>query len=241
MSDSSPIFKRVLLKLSGEALMGSKSFGIDPSIAANIAAEVDSVHKLGVQVAVMIGGGNIFRGLQSSAYGVGRVAADNMGMLATIINAIALGEAIRNTGSGTRIMTAIEMAKIAEPYVTEKAIGHLLNNRIVIFGGGTGNPFFTTDTAATLRALEINSDVLLKATKVDGVYDADPVSEPSARFFPSLTYEEMLKKKLKVMDMTAVSLAMENNLPIVVFNLMQKGNIIKAVTGEKVGTTITGE
>ncbi|MBN1276363.1 MAG: UMP kinase [Deltaproteobacteria bacterium] len=241
MSDSPPIFKRVLLKLSGEALMGSKSFGIDPSIAADIAAEVDSVHKLGVQVAVMIGGGNIFRGLQSSAYGVGRVAADNMGMLATIINAIAIGEAIRNTGSGTRIMTAIEMAKIAEPYVTERAIDHLLNNRIVIFGGGTGNPFFTTDTAATLRALEINSDVLLKATKVDGVYDADPVSEPSARFFPSLTYEEMLKKKLKVMDMTAVSLAMENNLPIVVFNLMQKGNIIKAVTGEKVGTTITGE
>ena len=221
--------------------MGSKSFGIDPSVVADVAAEVTSVHKLGVQVAIMIGGGNIFRGLQSSAYGVERVPADHMGMLATIINAIALGEALRRTGSATRIMTAIEMVKIAEPYVTEKAIGHLLNNRIVIFGGGTGNPFFTTDTAATLRALEIDSEVLLKATKVDGIYEADPVLVPSANLFSSLTYGEMLKRNLKVMDMTAVSLAMEQNLPIIVFNLMKKGNIIRVVTGEKVGTSVTGE
>ncbi len=241
MNDISPVFNRVLLKLSGEALMGSKSFGIDPSILADVAAEVASVHKLGVQVAIMIGGGNIFRGLQSSDYGVERVAADHMGMLATVINAIALSEALRRVDCATRVMTAIEMIKIAEPYVSEKAVDHLLNNRIVVFGGGTGNPFFTTDTAATLRALEIDAEVLLKATKVDGVYDADPVSDPSARFFSELTYGQMLKGNLKVMDMTAVSLAMEHKLPVVVFNLMKKGNIIKVLTGEKTGTSVTGE
>ena len=241
MKAKQPCFKRILLKLSGEALMGDESFGIDPSVLEEVASEISSVHKLGVEVAIVIGGGNIFRGLQSAKYGVGRVAADYMGMLATVINALALSEALQRMGAETRVMTAIDMIKIAEPYVRGRAISHLSNNCIVLFGAGTGNPFFTTDTAAALRAMEIDADILIKATKVDGVYDADPESEPSAKKFPQMTYREVIKRNLKVMDLTGVSLAMGQELPIIVFNLRKKGNIIKAITGEKVGTLITGE
>ena len=221
--------------------MGDQSFGIDPSVLESVASEVSSIHELGVQIGVVIGGGNIFRGLQSDAYGVGRVSADYMGMLATIINALALGEALKKTGCETRTMTAIDMTKIAEPYIRGRAINHLSKNRIVLFGAGTGNPFFTTDTAAALRAMEIEAEVILKATKVDGVYDADPEREPSAKAFTKLTYSKVLEKNLKVMDLTAVSLAMGRKLPIIVFNLKKRGNMLKVVTGEKVGTLITGE
>ena len=241
MKAKQPRFKRILLKLSGEALMGDESFGIDPSVLEAVASEISSVHKLGVEVAIVIGGGNIFRGLQSDKYGMGRVAADYMGMLATVINALALSEALQSIGAETRVMTAIDMIKIAEPYVRGRAISHLSKNCIVLFGAGTGNPFFTTDTAAALRAMEIDADILMKATKVDGVYDADPELKPSARKFPQLTYREVIKRNLKVMDLTGVSLAMGQELPIIVFNLRKKGNIIKAVNGEKVGTLITGE
>ncbi|UCF81995.1 MAG: UMP kinase [Desulfobacteraceae bacterium] len=241
MPDIRPRFKRILLKLSGEALMGDKSFGIDPAVLEDVASEISSIHKVGVQVAIVIGGGNIFRGLQSTRYGVGRVAADHMGMLATIINALALGEALQRIGVETRVMTAIDMIKIAEPYIRGRAIRHLSKNRIVLFGAGTGNPYFTTDTAAALRAMEIDAEVLMKATKVDGVYDADPEIEPSAKPFPQLTYHEVLKRNLKVMDLTGVSLAMGQGLPIIVFNLREKGNIMKVIAGEKVGTLITGE
>jgi uridylate kinase len=241
MPDIRPRFKRILLKLSGEALMGDKAFGIDPAVLEDVASEISSIHKVGVQVAIVIGGGNIFRGLQSTRYGVGRVAADHMGMLATIINALALGEALQRIGAETRVMTAIDMIKIAEPYIRGRAIRHLSKNRIVLFGAGTGNPYFTTDTAAALRAVEIDAEVLMKATKVDGVYDADPEIEPSAKPFPQLTYHEVLKRNLKVMDLTGVSLAMGQGLPIIVFNLREKGNIMKVIAGEKVGTLITGE
>ena len=190
MSDTPPHFRRILLKLSGEALMKDQSFGIDPTVLESVAAEISQVHKLGVQVAIVVGGGNIFRGLQASAYGVGRVAADHMGMLATIINALALSEAFRRIGAETRIMTAIEMTKIAEPYVRERAINHLSKGRILLFGAGTGNPYFTTDTAAALRAMEIDAEVLLKATKVDGVYDADPEKDPSAKPFSKASRSE---------------------------------------------------
>jgi uridylate kinase len=241
MPDPRPQFKRILLKLSGEALMGNESFGIDPSVLQNVALEISAVHKLGVEIAIVIGGGNIFRGLQSAGYGVGRVAADHMGMLATIINALALGEALQRIGAETRIMTAIDMIKIAEPYIRGRAISHLSKNRVVLFGAGTGSPYFTTDTAAALRAMEIDAEVLMKATKVDGVYDADPELTPSAKPIPQLTYSEVLKRNLRVMDLTGVSLAMGQNLPIIVFNLRKKGNIAKVVSGRKVGTLITGE
>ncbi len=241
MTDIRPRFKRILLKLSGEALMGDQSFGIDPSVLENIASEISDIHKLGVEVGIVIGGGNIFRGLQSEAFGVGRVAGDHMGMLATIINALALSEALQRIGSESRVMTAIDMAKIAEPYIRKRAISHLSKNLIVLFGAGTGNPYFTTDTAATLRAMEIDAEVLLKATNVDGVYDADPKLELSAKPFSELTYHEVLKRNLKVMDLTAVSLAMGQELPIIVLNLKKTGNIMKAISGEKVGTLITGE
>ncbi len=241
MKSKQPRFKRILLKLSGEALMGDESFGIKPTVLEEVASEIFSVHKLGVEVAIVIGGGNIFRGLQSANYGVGRVSADYMGMLATVINALALSEALQSIGAETRVMTAIDMIKIAEPYVRGRAISHLSKNCIVLFGAGTGNPFFTTDTAAALRAMEIDADILMKATKVDGVYDADPELEPSARKFSQMTYREVIKRNLKVMDLTGVSLAMGHELPIIVFNLREKGNIIKAVNGENVGTLITGE
>ncbi len=241
MSEDRPQFRRIMLKLSGEALMKDQSFGIDPSVLKNVASEISSIHNLGVQVAIVVGGGNIFRGLQSAAYGVGRVAADHMGMLATIINALALAEALQRIGLKTRIMTAIDMIKIAEPYVRERAISHLSKNRILLFGAGTGNPYFTTDTAAALRAMEIDAEVLLKATKVDGVYDSDPAKDASARPFSKLTYNEVIKRGLKVMDLTAVSLAMGQKLPIIVFNLREKGNIMRVICGKKTGTIITGE
>ena len=194
MTEIRPGYKRILLKLSGEALMGDQSFGIDPSVLKSVASEISSVHKLGVQIGVVIGGGNIFRGLQSDAYGVGRVPADYMGMLATIVNSLAMGEALKKIGCDTRIMTAIDMIKIAEPYISGRAVNHLSKNRIVLFGAGTGNPYFTTDTAAALRAMEVEAEVLLKATKVDGVYNADPAIEPSAKPFSRLTYSKVLKK-----------------------------------------------
>ncbi len=232
-------FRRVLLKLSGEALMGDRSFGLDAGVVERVAAEIKTVHDLGVETGIVIGGGNIFRGLQGEALGIGRVSGDHMGMLATIINAIALGEALRRIGSDARVMTAIDMIKIAEPYVRNRAVSHLAKGRIVIFAAGTGNPYFTTDTAAALRAAEIDAEVLLKATKVDGVYDADPEKDPAARPFEKMTYGEVLEKKLRVMDLTAVSLAMDQGLPILVFNLRKQGNIRKAVCGEPVGTLIS--
>jgi uridylate kinase len=241
MPDIRPRFKRILLKLSGEALMGNQSFGIDSTVLEGVAAEISVIHELGVEVGIVIGGGNIFRGLQSDAFGVGRVAGDHMGMLATVINSIALGAVLGRIGCETRIMTAIDMIKIAEPYIRERAVTHLSKSRIVLFGAGTGNPYFTTDTAAALRAMEIDADVLLKATKVDGVYDDDPETTPGAKYFDRLTYSEVLKRNLKVMDLTAVSLAMGQKLPIIVFNLRKRGNIKNIISGDRIGTLITGE
>jgi uridylate kinase len=241
MNAKKPHFKRILLKLSGEALMGEQSSGIDYPVLENVASEIRTIHKLGVEVGIVIGGGNIFRGLKSDSIGVGRVAGDHMGMLATIINALALGEALKRIGCETRIMTAIDMIKIAEPYIRGRAVSHLSKNRIVLFGAGTGNPYFTTDTAAALRAMEVHADVLLKATKVDGVFDGDPEINPDAKPFVRLTYSEVLKNNLRVMDLTAVSLAMGQDLPIVVFSLKRKGNIERVISGEHVGTLITGE
>ena len=221
--------------------MGHHAYGIDPAVLRSVGEEIVSVHAKGIQIAIVVGGGNIFRGLESSAYGVGRVPADHMGMLATIINALALGEILVRLGAETRIMTAIDMIKIAEPYIRGRALSHLSKGRIVIFGAGTGNPYFTTDTAAALRAMEINADILLKATKVDGVFDSDPEKNPEARSFSNLTYREVLEKGLKVMDLTAVSLAMEQDLPIRIFNLKKKGNILRVMAGEDVGTLVTGD
>ncbi|MFH1350916.1 MAG: UMP kinase [Pseudomonadota bacterium] len=236
-----PRFKRILLKLSGEALMGDQSFGIDPSAFSVISKEISEVHQSGVEMAIVIGGGNIFRGLKSSHYGLSRVAADYMGMLATVINALALGEVLSNMGSETRVMSAIDMNKVAESYVRGRAISHLGKNRIVLLGAGTGNPYFSTDTAAALRAMELDAEVLLKATKVDGVYESDPEKNPSSKQFDRLTYEEVLKRNLQVMDLTAVSLAMGQKLPIIVFNLRKKGNIKRVVFGQKAGTFIGEE
>jgi uridylate kinase len=234
-------YRRILLKLSGEALMGEKSFGIDPAFLNTIAAEVHSIHRLGVEIAVVIGGGNIFRGLRASEYGMGRVPADNMGMLATVINAIALEEALKTMGSETRVMSALDMNKIAEPYVRERAISYLEKNRVVILGAGTGNPYFSTDTAAALRAMELQAEVLLKATKVDGVFDSDPEQDPSSKSYDRITYREVIERNLKVMDMTAISLAMGQNLPIIVFNLRKTGNIEKVILGQRIGTSISGD
>ncbi len=241
MTDKRPRFRRILLKLSGEALMGTKSFGIDSAILKTVAREVHNLHKASVEIAIVIGGGNIFRGLNSSDYGMGRVPADHMGMLATVINAIALGEAINSLGSETRTMSAIEMNRIAEPYIRGRAISHIKRNRIVLLGAGTGNPYFSTDTAATLRAMELQTDVLLKATKVDGVFESDPEKKPSSKPFTRITYQEILEKNLRVMDLTAVSLAMGQNLPIIVFNLRKRGNIKRVIFGQNVGTLISGE
>jgi uridylate kinase len=233
-------FKRIMLKLSGEAMMGDKSYGIDPDVLKAVAGEIREVHLRGVETAIVIGGGNIFRGLNSSEYGMSRAPADHMGMLATVINALALGEALNNLGSETRIMSAIDMHKIAEPFIRKRAISHIKKGRIVILGAGTGNPFFSTDTAATLRAMEIEAEVLLKATKVNGVYESDPEKDPKIKPFLKLTYKDYLEKGLKVMDMTAVTLAMGQGLPIIVFNLRKRKNILKVVTGQKVGTLISG-
>jgi uridylate kinase len=241
MKDNDIRFKRILLKLSGEALMGDKSYGIDPDVLKGVAGEINEVYLRGVETAIVIGGGNIFRGLNSSEYGMGRAPADHMGMLATVINALALGEALNGLGSETRIMSAIDMHKIAEPFIRKRAISHIKKGRIVIFGAGTGNPFFSTDTAAALRAMEIEADVLLKATKVNGVYESDPGRDPKTKPFSKLTYKDYLEKGLKVMDMTAVTLAMGQGLPIIVFNLRQRKNILNVVTGQKIGTLISGE
>ena len=241
MDDQEPVYKRILLKLSGEALAGNQGYGIDPQVISGIANEIREVIGLGVQVAVVIGGGNIFRGMAAAAGGMDRAGADYMGMLATIMNSLALQDALEQAGVATRVQTAIEMREVAEPYIRRRAIRHLEKNRVVIFGGGTGNPYFTTDTAASLRAMEIGADVILKATKVDGVYNADPCKEPNAVKFDSLTYLDVLKRGLKVMDATATSLCMDNDLPIVVFQLSRPGNIQKVVLGEAIGTIVKGE
>jgi uridylate kinase len=234
----SPKHKRVLVKISGEALMGDQSFGISRDMINYIAGEVRSIYDLGVQVALVVGGGNIFRGVAASSYGMHRTSADHIGMLATVINSIALQDALEKRGVQTRVQTAIEMCAVAEPYILRRAIRHLEKGRTVIFAAGTGNPYFTTDTAAALRAQEIDAEVLLKATKVDGIYDADPVTNANAKKMDNVTYLEVLKRQLKIMDLTAVSLAMDNNLPVIVFNLRTKGNLRRVVCGEDVGTRI---
>lgn len=236
-----PAYRRVLLKLSGEALMGKQPYGIDEKVLEELAAEIREVASLGVQMALVVGGGNIFRGIRTSAdYGIDRASADYMGMLATVMNSLALQDALERAGVTTRVLSAIEMRQIAEPYIRRRALRHLEKGRVVIFAAGTGNPYFTTDTAAALRAMEINSDAILKATKVDGVYDLDPMVHRKAKKFPELTYLDVLKRNLKVMDATAISLCMDNGLPIVVFNLTKRGNIIRAVRGEKIGTVVRG-
>ena len=234
-----PQYKRIVLKLSGEALMGDEQFGIDPEMLKFVADEVNSVYDLGVQVAIVVGGGNIFRGIKASSYGMDRASADHMGMLATVINSLALQDALEKHGMQTRTQTAISMHEVAEPYIMRRALRHLERNRVVLFGAGTGNPYFTTDTAAVLRAQEIHAEILLKATKVDGLYDSDPVENANAKLYKNISYMEVIEKQLKVMDMTAISLAMGNHLPLSVFNLKQKGNILKVVCGEEVGTRIT--
>ena len=235
-----PKYKRVLLKLSGEALMGEKGYGIDQKIVQFISKEIEDVSSFGVQLAVVIGGGNIFRGLEASSEGMERTTADYMGMLATVLNALALQNALEHRGIPTRVLSAIEMRELAEPYIRRRAMRHLEKGRVVIFAAGTGNPYFTTDTAAALRAMEIGAHVILKATKVDGVYSSDPMKDPRAKKFPEITFIDVLKKGLKVMDSTAVSLCMDNNLPIIVFNLTGKGNVKKIIEGKKVGTLVRG-
>jgi uridylate kinase len=234
-----PIFKRIVLKLSGEAMMGQQRMGIDSSMCSSIAGEIQEVHKLGVQTAIVIGGGNIFRGSEGISEGFDRASADYMGMLATVINALALQNELEKIGIPTRVLSAIEMQQLCEPYIRRRAIRHLEKGRIVIFAGGTGNPYFTTDTAASLRAMEIGAEVILKGTKVDGVYESDPLKNKDAKFFEKLSYIDVLKKNLKVMDSTSISLCMDHNLPIIVFNLFQKGNIKKVIVGEKIGTLVT--
>ncbi|MDI9612666.1 MAG: UMP kinase [Acidobacteriota bacterium] len=233
-----PIFERVLLKLSGEALMGEQGFGVDPAMAARIAEEIAELHAIGVQVAATVGGGNIVRGISVSAAGMDRVSGDYMGMLATVINALALQNALERLHVFTRVQSAIEMKEVAEPYIRRRAIRHLEKGRVVIFAAGTGNPYFSTDTAAALRAMEIGAEVILKATKVDGIYDSDPMKNPSAVLFRSLTYREVLEKDLRVMDTTAVTLCMENKMPIAVFNLLRRGNILDVVMGKSVGSVV---
>jgi uridylate kinase len=236
---AAPAYKRILLKLSGEALMGEQSYGIDPVVATQIAREIGEIQQMGVQTAVVIGGGNIFRGVAASARGMDRATADYMGMLATVINALALQDALEQHSVNTRVVTAIEMRAVAEPFIRRRAIRHLEKGRVVLFGAGTGNPYFSTDTAAALRAMEIKADVILKATKVDGIYDADPMTHPRASRFERISYLQVLEQGLKVMDATAVSLCMDNHLPIVVFNLLTPGNIKRAIAGEAVGSVVT--
>jgi len=235
-----PIFDRVLVKLSGEVLMGPLPFGIDPDVAQTMARELHGVHELGVQIAAVIGGGNIFRGIAPSARGMDRVSADHMGMLATVINAVALQDALEKLGIHTRVQSAIEMRAIAEPFIRRRAIRHLEKGRVVIFAAGTGNPYFSTDTAAALRAMEIKADVIMKGTRVSGIYSADPETSPGATFFENITYREVIEKRLKVMDTTAISLCMDNKLPIIVFDVREPGNMRRVVLGERVGTKVTG-
>ena len=239
ISSATPVYKRALLKLSGEALMGEQQFGVDPAVATRIARDVGDVQQLGVETAIVIGGGNIFRGLAASARGMDRATADYMGMLATVINALALQDALEAQGIHTRVVTAIEMRAVAEPFIRRRAIRHLEKGRVVIFAAGTGNPYFTTDTAAALRAMEIKADVILKGTKVDGIYSADPMIDTHATKYTTISYLQVLERQLKVMDTTAISLCMDNKLPIVVFNLRQPGNIRRVVLGETIGTTVS--
>lgn len=231
-------YRRVLLKLSGEALLGDEPYGIDPNVLERIATEVKEVRDLGCELAIVIGGGNIFRGMAGSARGMDRATADYMGMLATVINALALQDALERLGAKTRVMSAIAMQQVAEPYIRRRAVRHLEKGRVVIFAAGTGNPFFTTDTAASLRAVEIAAQIILKATTVDGVYDMDPKLHPEAKKFTEVSYIECLQRNLKVMDSTAISLCMDNRLPILVFDLRTAGNIKRAVLGEKIGTIV---
>jgi uridylate kinase len=233
-------YKRIILKISGEVLTGEGDYGIDSEVICQIAQEVKEVKNLGVEVAIVIGGGNIFRGMAASAKGMDRASADYMGMLATVMNGLALQDALEKIDVYTRVQTAIEMRQIAEPYIRRRAIRHLEKGRVVIFAGGTGNPYFTTDTTASLRAMEIEAEVILKGTKVDGIYDADPLLHKRAQKYDELTYLEVLKKQLKVMDATAISLCMDYRIPIIVFNLKKRGNIKRVVLGERVGTKVRG-
>lgn len=233
-----PAYKRILLKLSGEALAGKQGTGINTSVIMQIAQDVAEAHKVGVQMGVVIGGGNIYRGVAASAEGMDRASADYMGMLATCINALALQDALEKAGVPTRVQTAIEMAEIAEPYIRRRAIRHLEKGRLVIFGAGTGNPFFTTDTAASLRAMEINAQVIMKATKVDGIYDKDPAKHTDAVKFDKISYIDVLNRGLQVMDSTAISMCMDNKLPIITFDMTRPGNVLKAVMGESIGTLV---
>ena len=236
---TSPVFKRILLKLSGEALAASQGFGVESQRIHEIAAELADVRSLGIEIAIVVGGGNFFRGVAKQARDMDRVSADHMGMLATVINALALQDALEKQGVYTRVQSAIEMNQVAEPFIRRRAIRHLEKGRVVIFAGGTGNPYFSTDTAASLRAMEIKADAILKATKVDGVYDADPVLVRDAKMFDRISYMDVLQQGLKVMDSTAISLCKDNNLPIIVFNLNQHGNLKKVVTGEKIGSLVS--
>lgn len=231
-------FKRVLLKLSGESLMGDQGFGIDAKVLDFFSEEVKQVHDIGIELGIVIGGGNIYRGLSASDQGIDRVTGDHMGMLATMINSLALQNAIEKKGIYTRLMSAIQMSQIAEPYIRRRAIRHLEKGRVLVFGAGTGHPYFSTDTAASLRAVEISADVIIKGTRVDGVYDSDPEKNPEAFRFENISYIDILKNNLRVMDLTAISLCQENNLPIVVFNMDIPGNLLKLVTGENIGTII---
>ena len=237
-SERKPRYQRILLKLSGEALMGAQGYGVDPGMASRIAEEISQLHAMGVQVAATVGGGNIIRGISVSAAGMDRVTGDYMGMLATVINALALQNALEKCGVFTRVQSAIEMKEVAEPYIRRRAIRHLEKGRVVIFAAGTGNPYFSTDTAAALRAVEIGAESIFKATKVDGIYDADPALNPCAKLLKKVSYLDVLKHGLRVMDTTAITLCMENNLPIVVFNLLRRGNIRRAVLGANVGSII---
>lgn len=237
----SPFYKKILLKLSGEALMGDQEFGISSDVIASYAKQIKEIVDLGVEVSIVIGGGNIFRGISGAAQGVDRVTGDHMGMLATVINSLALQNSIEKLGVPTRVQTAIEMPKVAEPFIKRRAQRHLEKGRVVIFGAGTGNPYFTTDTAAALRAIEMETDVVIKATKVDGIYDKDPVKYPDAKKYQTVTYNEVLAKDLKVMDATAISLCRENKLPIIVFNSLVEGNLKKVVMGEHIGTTVVAD
>ena len=237
----SPFYKKILLKLSGEALMGDQEFGISSDVIASYAKQIKEIVDLGVEVSIVIGGGNIFRGISGAAQGVDRVTGDHMGMLATVINSLALQNSIEKLGVPTRVQTAIEMPKIAEPFIKRRAQRHLEKGRVVIFGAGTGNPYFTTDTAAALRAIEMGTDVVIKATKVDGIYDKDPVKFADAKKYEKVTYNEVLAKDLKVMDATAISLCRENKLPIIVFNSLIEGNLTRVIMGENIGTTVVAD
>ena len=240
MTTATPRYRRILLKIGGEALAGDLGYGIEEDMLARVAHEVKEIHDTGCEVAVVVGGGNIFRGVAASAKGMGRATGDYMGMLATVINSLAMQEALETLGTPTRVMSALTITQVAEPYIRRRATRHLEKRRVVIFAAGTGNPYFTTDTAASLRAMEIEADIIFKATKVDGIYDADPMKVPNAKRYQQLTYIEVLQQNLKVMDSTAISLCMDNQLPILVFSLIEPGNIRRAVFGEPVGTLVHG-